>query len=183
MSSPPSLAAHRERTALGELVPPGTLSFPPGLSYCKFGLAGWRNKNWREALNAWSGLFANDSPNCTLVTTAYADWRNADAPPINQVHDDALSRSDSAFLIDTWHKDGSTLLDHLTLLELTKFCDRCRAANARVALAGSLGPLEIKTLKSTHPNWFAVRGTACQGGREGSIDLDAVRALANLIEC
>jgi uncharacterized protein (UPF0264 family) len=52
----------------------------------------------------------------------------------------------------------------------------------RVALAGSLGEPEIRTLLPARPDWFAVRGAACMAGdRHGTIAAEQVRRLADLI--
>jgi uncharacterized protein (UPF0264 family) len=65
---------------------------------------------------------------------------------------------------------------------LERIVERCRSAGIRVALAGSLGFDEIKTLKRLQPDWFAVRGAACQGRhRNAAIDAGRVRQLVELL--
>jgi uncharacterized protein (UPF0264 family) len=85
-------------------------------------------------------------------------------------------------LVDTWHKDGTTLFDWLALPQIVHFCGRCRNAGMRVALAGSLGPAQILALRCVAPDWIAVRGAVCRGGMRGeAIDPAAVRALVRLL--
>jgi uncharacterized protein (UPF0264 family) len=87
-----------------------------------------------------------------------------------------------AFLLDTWQKDGSTLLDCLTLTEIARLRERCGVAGVPIALAGSLGPGEIQTLLPLRPDWFAVRGAVCQGRQRGAaIDESKVRQLARVL--
>ena len=116
-------------------------------------------------------------PGLPAVAVAYADHISADAPTSAEVAEFAITHRAAAFLIDTWAKDGSTLLDHIAVAELRRLCDRLRSAGVRVALAGSLGEDEIGKLRHLNPDWFAVRGAACDGGRGGVIDASRVRRL------
>jgi uncharacterized protein (UPF0264 family) len=113
---------------------------------------------------------------------AYADWQRADAPPPQEVCDFAHTRHWGAFLIDTWGKDGTTLLDWLSPDQLAGLRERCRAAGLPIALAGSLGPEQLRLLRPLRPDWFAVRGAACRHGRRTSpIDAGRVRRLVDLL--
>src|SRR5262249_22526798 len=119
---------------------------------------------------------------CRAVAVAYADWRRADSPCPEDVCALACSHACGAFLLDTWSKDGTTLLDWLTPSEIDRLCQTCRKAAVRVALAGSLDAAQIRLLGASQPDWFAVRGAACAGGRrEHAIDSAAVRRLAKLV--
>jgi uncharacterized protein (UPF0264 family) len=169
--------------ALGELadargLPPADLP----LAYVKWGLAGFRGGSvWQDDLGGATRALAEHRPGCRAVAVAYADWERAQAPPPEEVCDFALAHPAGAFLIDTWGKDGSTLLDWLSLREVGRLCERCRAAGVTVALAGSLGPGEIRVLLPVRPDWFAVRGAACRDRqRSAAIDEDRVRRLAIL---
>ncbi len=165
--------------ALGELKeasnPP---TFP--VAYVKWGLSRCAGgSGWRAGLDAAAArLPAATRP----VAVAYADWRRADAPAPADVCAFARDRAWGAFLLDTWRKDGTTLLDWLSLAELKPLRDACRDAGVPLALAGSLGPEQIATLLPLRPDWFAVRGAACaRGKRDGRIDAAAVRRLAALL--
>jgi uncharacterized protein (UPF0264 family) len=88
----------------------------------------------------------------------------------------------SVLLLDTWHKDGSTLLDWLSPGEILEIRDRCRTAGVRLALAGSLGRSSIRALLPVRPDWFAVRGAVCaRGQRQGTIEEARVRDLVDLL--
>jgi uncharacterized protein (UPF0264 family) len=116
------------------------------------------------------------------VAVAYADWQRAQAPPPADVCGFVCSRSWGAFLIDTWGKDGSTLLDWLALDALREMIAHCRAADVPIALAGSLGIEQLRQLRPFQPDCFAVRGAACRDGqRTQSIDKERVHRLVDLL--
>ncbi len=118
----------------------------------------------------------------TTVVAAYADWHEADAPPVETVCAYAREQPDGVFLVDTRGKDaGRTLLDWLSLRKLALLCKLCRATGTRVALAGSLGPEEIRELLPLRPDWIAVRGAACEGGRNSVVSEGNVRELVELL--
>jgi uncharacterized protein (UPF0264 family) len=104
---------------------------------------------------------------------AYADWQAAGSPAPAEVAEFACITSAAALLIDTWGKNGSTLLDHAPLETLAGIRRDCQAAGVRLALAGSLDRPEMERLLPLRPDWFGVRGAICVGGRGG--DLDAAR--------
>ncbi len=149
--------------ALGELVddpkPP-----PAGLAFVKVGLAGLGD-DWRNRWKAWSS-------SCNAaVLVAYAD--------VHEI-DDLLSFANetrpAVFLIDTSHKDGKTLFDHLTIEKLSLVRQRCAVP---LAVAGSLGLENVDSLLPLKPDIIAVRGAVCRGGRDGTVDVELVRQLAS----
>lgn len=170
--------------ALGELVEELPCFAEPGLSYVKWGLAGCgRRARWQADLAAAIARLQETNAHCHAVAVAYADWRRAESPPPDEVCAFACSHSCGAFLIDTWHKDGSTLLDWLCFAEANHLLQTCRRAGVRVAFAGSLGAAQIRRLRPADPDWFAVRGAVCEGGqREQAIDAGAVQRLASLLK-
>ncbi|MCS6850115.1 MAG: (5-formylfuran-3-yl)methyl phosphate synthase, partial [Gemmataceae bacterium] len=162
--------------AVGELAEGPPLVSVQGVCFAKLGLAGcstsWRAalRRHRQRLKAWC---------CELVPVAYADWQRAQAPPLQQIADFAREENAPAWLIDTWCKDGSTLLDWLDVATLAELRDR---ATVPLALAGSLTWREMRRLLPVRPTWFAVRTAVCRGGdRQGPIDADRVRALTRLL--
>jgi (5-formylfuran-3-yl)methyl phosphate synthase len=156
--------------ALGELRELTTsLSIPPGVTFIKLGLAGCADRDWRGHLRRLQedGFGPGQMPQ--LVVVAYADWQQAEAPPLREVSAFARSRPDNVLLVDTYAKGTDaarrTLLDWLPPNEAVELCRVCRAARVRVALAGSLGAAEIARLRPANPDWFAVRGAACEHSR------------------
>ncbi len=166
-----------------ELFSPSTLHPAPStrLAYVKWGLASAAS-SWPLLLCEATRRMTEQLPNCRAVAVAYADWQRAAAPRPEEVCSFALEKAMGAFLLDTWNKDGSTLLDWLPLNEIERLRNRCRAAGIPMALAGSLGAAEIRTLLPLRPDWFAVRGAVCpRRQRESEIDESKVRQLASMV--
>jgi (5-formylfuran-3-yl)methyl phosphate synthase len=162
--------------AMGELTEEHNLPFSHGLSFIKWGLAGCRSRTWKKELLNSGNLLQCLHPACKPVAVAYADSKKADAPEPEEVRDFALENKWDVLLLDTFEKNGKTLLDWVTLSRLTQICNSCREAGTEIALAGSLGVEHLPILSELQPSWFAVRGAACHRGcREGNIDPGAVR--------
>jgi uncharacterized protein (UPF0264 family) len=169
--------------ALGELRQQEPRFAGQGLSYVKWGLSGYgRRVRWQKELTAAAELLRQSSPATRPVAVAYADWQAAHAPRAAEVCDFACDNRWAAFLLDTWTKDGHTLLDHCTRREVSRLCLKCRAAGVRIALAGSLGAHQIGLLAPADPDWFAVRTAVCKGARrDGAIEVHRVRRLVHSI--
>jgi uncharacterized protein (UPF0264 family) len=174
--------------ALGELL--DHLYLPPDeflgqARFVKFGLSGCATatrQSWTEVLYRIQGELIGQGHDCRVAAAAYADWQRANAPSPDQVCACACERKLGALLIDTWRKDGSGLLDWISVQELWSMRRRCREAGVPMALAGSIGAVEIRELLALSPDWFAVRGAACQrGDRSGRVDSRRVRGLAALV--
>ena len=139
------------------------------VQFIKWGLAGYGNKpGWGEDLLDMRRQIRTGTE---VVLVAYADWEKAKSPPPVAVVQFAKRFRYKAVLIDTFLKDGSTLLDSLPLPELTGLLTSLKAGRIPVALGGSLKIEQLKQLKPLAPDWFAVRGAVCAGGtREGLLD-------------
>jgi|HubBroStandDraft_4_1064222.scaffolds.fasta_scaffold190587_2 uncharacterized protein (UPF0264 family) len=170
--------------AMGELVDfDGRIpQIGTGVQFAKFGLAKSGSRaDWRNRLLDIRAAIETDA-SVQLVAVAYADWQRANAPPVLDVVDLAIGRRFAVLLIDTWRKDGTTLIDWLNLSTLVGLCEKAQRAGIRVALAGSLDLPQIRRLHSVRPNWFAVRGAACKdGNRDASIDERRVRRLVETL--
>jgi uncharacterized protein (UPF0264 family) len=175
--------------ALGEFVdtltddPPSSIA---SLTYLKWGLS--RSEDgaediWQDRLATIIRRVADRHLHVRVVAVAYADWQRARAPLPERVCTFALSHPVGGFLLDTWHKDGSTLLDWQSRGEIARLRRRCAVAGMPIALAGSLGLAEIDQLLPLQPDWFAVRGAACPDRqREAAIDENLVRRLVALLD-
>jgi uncharacterized protein (UPF0264 family) len=168
--------------AMGELIDAEPTSPPSGLTFVKYGLAGCATHDWRGWLRAQERQLSSFHPDCALVPVAYADWRRAAAPAVEEVVAFAIEHPGGVLLLDTWDKDGTTLLDWLSLVEVARLGETAHRASARVALAGSLGLEEIARLLPARPDWIAVRGAVCRGrDRNAAIDEERVRQLDALL--
>jgi uncharacterized protein (UPF0264 family) len=154
------------------------IELPEGVEYVKWGLAGLLRQKWAHHFQVahlflWAGR--------RVVAVAYADWVPAESPRPADVVAYARDHNIGAILLDTYQKGGTTLLDWLSVAEIAALVETCRESGVPVALAGSLGVAEIERLLPLAPDWFAVRGAACAGGRGGRVEESRVRALAELI--
>jgi uncharacterized protein (UPF0264 family) len=109
-----------------------------------------------------------------VVAVAYADWEKANSVPPAEVARFAKRFRYRAFLLDTFSKDGKTLLDHVPLAALTELVQSLKRGGVAVALGGSLKPEQVKQLAGVGADWLAVRGAVCVGGKRDA-ELDPVR--------
>jgi uncharacterized protein (UPF0264 family) len=168
--------------AMGELRQSPQLPPRKDLAFVKWGLSGLRQKDWPGMLETMRKDLKRQHFSCKPVVVAYADWERACSPSPRLLCDFACKNKFEVLLIDTWSKDGTTLLNCISLNELNEIAAECAAAEVKLALAGSLGCEGIANLMSVQPDWFAVRGAACRHGRRGStIDAGAVRRIAAVL--
>jgi uncharacterized protein (UPF0264 family) len=120
-------------------------------------------------------------PGAEPVLVAYADHGRAGSPDPEHLAGLAVRFRFPAFLIDTAVKDGSTVLDWVTSATLARMRFRLADGGVPFALAGNLDAKTIHSLAPLAPDWFAVRGAACDGGREGTVSTERVRALRAVI--
>jgi uncharacterized protein (UPF0264 family) len=162
--------------ALGEWRDWDGRAIPAGLQYVKWGLAATEIDAWGAVFELrWADVAAD------RVLVAYADAARAGSPDPDWLAERAAALGFAAFLIDTAVKDGSTLLDWVTPAALVRIRYRLADAGVPVALAGSLDETAVRHLAPLGPDWFAVRGTACVGGRGGEVCADRVRRLKAVI--
>jgi uncharacterized protein (UPF0264 family) len=144
------------------------------LDYVKWGLAGYSpTPGWGEdLLDTRRQLPAG----MEMVAVGYADWERAKSVPPAELVRFAKRFRFRAFLLDTWGKDGKTLLDFAKPAELAELVGSLQRVGTKVALGGSLRPEHLKQLKNVTPDWYAVRGSACAAGkRDGVIDTSRVK--------
>jgi uncharacterized protein (UPF0264 family) len=150
------------------------------LQYVKWGLAGYAHTpGWGEDLLDTR----RELPIGTeMVMVAYADWERAKSVPPAEVAKFAKRFRFKAFLLDTWGKDGKTLLDFMTAKEVAELVDGLKRVYTTVAVGGSLRPEQLKQLKGVVPDYFAVRTSACAASkRDGAIDATRVRKWKELL--
>lgn len=162
--------------ALGELRESAPVPATPGLAYLKWGLSGLvADADWPDRLVATAAQSSSSKP----VAVAYADWQRAQSPPPTAVADFAVSHRWPVLLLDTFVKDGRSLLDWMPLPDLGAIAKACHRAGVEVALAGSIRLAHLPELRRLEPDWIAVRGAVCKGGaRTEEVCADRVRELA-----
>lgn len=169
--------------ALGELTEaalPSRAAALQGVAFAKVGLAGaQRTADWRRA---WEQVLDCLPPETARVAVAYADWQRAAAPSPQEVVNTGATLGCRVLLVDTWCKTAGRLGDLLPEPSLAALLDRARDLQMRIALAGSLRLTDLPAICRLAPDWIAVRGAACVGGREGSICEQAVQQLSRCLD-
>lgn len=124
---------------------------------------------WRAVRNAISGAHV-------WVAVAYADHENADSPAAESVLQAAVETKCGILLIDTFSKNGTSLLDHLTLNQLLAIRQATSEHGLKLALAGRVTLANLNALLSIQADIIAVRGAVCDNGnRTSSISRELVR--------
>jgi uncharacterized protein (UPF0264 family) len=145
--------------------------------YLKVGFAGVQSV---DRITALLEAATASAAGASLVAVAYADFGVAVTPPPEDVLDAAVSAGVRGFLVDTWLKDGRTLLDHLPIERLAALSRGSRSARLLFALAGSLDSDAISRLAGI-ADVVGVRGAACRDGRSGAVDRRCVARLRHRI--
>jgi hypothetical protein len=155
---------------------------PAGLTYCKLGLSGLaRDSNWTAAWLAVRDRFEQHSfqerPENSFgwIAVAYVDWSQAAGPPPEEVVEAAAGTGCAGVLLDTYHKDGRSLLDWISVDDLSRLSKRIRAGGMVCAVAGGLRREMVGTLTPVAADILAVRTAACEDGRRtGKVTESAV---------
>ncbi len=168
--------------ALGELLHEPrseTIARARCVNYAKLGMAGCADvADWQAT---WASVLDDFPATTSSVAVTYADWRVAHAPHPWRVLRSALKLGCRGMLVDTFDKSRGGLLDHLQLGELAGLVSALRASGLIVVLAGSLSRESVPRVLSLAPDYIAVRGAACAGGRQGRIDGSRIRDLLHLL--
>jgi uncharacterized protein (UPF0264 family) len=168
--------------ALGELLEDGIgdlAAAATGFPFAKVGLAGCHDEpGW---LARWRLVISSLPRGVALVPVAYADWTAARAPSPSVALALAEFSPARLMLVDTYDKSAGTLLGQWSLESLEELARDAAERGVRLALAGSLDVASIGQLLPLAPAYIGVRGAACTGGRDGSIDTARVKSLARLI--
>lgn len=144
------------------------------LNYVKWGLAGYSpHPGWGEDLLDTRRQLP---VGMEMVAVAYADWERAKSVSPQELAKFAKRFRFKAFLLDTWGKDGKTLLDFMTAAEVIELVDSLKRLFITVAIGGSLRPEHVRQLRAAAPDYFAVRTSVCAAGkRDGVIDATRVK--------
>ena len=182
----PVTAAAGELVDLLPLVAANFLDpMPPGVSLVKIGLAqcdtlnDWR-LHWQRAVAAFQ--HPRGGPRTLPVAVIYADWKAAATPRPELIHNAALEFGCSVILVDTWNKSAGDLFDHWPLKDLDSFVDRVRRSGLTVVLAGSLTSANLLAAAELRPHLVAVRGAACDFGRNGAVSQKRVKNLRKVLK-
>ncbi len=166
--------------ALGELRDDNLLSHAshvPPVRYAKVGLSrAAAIGNWRMK---WQHIVRQLSPATEPVAVIYADWQRAGTPFPHDILEQAGRLGCRVVLIDTFDKRQGSLFRVLSGYQLQCLVRQIRHAGFRLVLAGSLAADDIPRALQWKPDWIAVRGAACVGGRRGQVSREKVTRLSS----
>jgi len=146
-------------------------------TYLKLGFAGERSEAGVSSLVAAAiDAAAATAVRPIVVPVAYADHENAGSAAPEDVLRAAMAAGARAFLMDTCMKDGRGLLRWIALDRLIGLSADARSAGLLLAIAGSLDVAALDHLAGI-ADVIGVRGAACRGGREGSVEAALVRRI------
>lgn len=168
--------------ALGELIEwqgKGTFpSIPAEITYLKMGLSQTAGQhNWYARwLNLTKRIEEKNNTPFRWIAVAYADWKQANAISPQEVLAAAIESQCAGLLVDTYSKQGQSLLDSLSLDELGKLIEQARSHKLKIALAGSINLENLAALSDVSPDIIGIRGAACTGNqRTSGVQEQAVR--------
>tara|TARA_R110002095_G_scaffold216295_1_gene212873 strand:+ start:13135 stop:13818 length:684 start_codon:yes stop_codon:yes gene_type:complete len=168
--------------ALGELIEWSgnriATRIPSAITYLKMGLAHTRQmadwySDWQDFKQQ---IEETNQTTFQWIAVAYADWEQAEAVSPQEVLTAAIDSGCAGLLIDTFFKQGQSLLDHLSLDELNALIEQAQSQRLKIALAGSLRQKDLAALSGVSPDIIGIRSAACRGNlRTDSVQEQAVR--------
>jgi uncharacterized protein (UPF0264 family) len=162
----------------------GALDLParPAGVFLKMGLVRGTGEGAETCLQA-AVLAARTAP-CRprIVVVAYADQTEINGMAPGEILRLAARVGAHGVLLDTSSKDGGDLFTFMAPIQVKAWVCAARAAGLMAAVAGSLRPERLGWIREIDPAVVGVRGAACTGGREGTIDTEKVRALRRTLD-
>lgn len=153
-----------------------------GALLVKIGFAGIASAGRIAALIAAAarGARAGSDGQSGVVAVAYADADTAVGVAPTDLLEVAARAGASGVLLDTADKDGPGLTGLFSASALTAWVARAHEAGLLAALAGRLAAPDFALVRRAGADIVGVRGAVCDGGRNGLVRADRVRALREL---
>lgn len=174
--------------ACGELEKTSFDSWEWGMDvdFFKVGLSGLDGPDdfWIPKLQELRKNLQLKKPFATLVPVFYADFKQANSPSVLPGVKKLLGIGFKLFLIDTWAKNGSSLLNHLSMEMLLELQKMIWNSGAEYGLAGKLKKDDCLRLMKGQilPNWFGFRGAVCVSeNRKAAFDIAKASELMSAI--
>lgn len=143
----------------------GALVFSP--DYIKVGLKGIKNKHEAKYLleKLVKTVESSHSPSTKIVAAGYADYKKIGSICPLHIPDIASESGVKVAMIDTFIKNGRSILDIMPVSEIAKFVDRCHENGLTSALAGSLSLKHVAEVKQIGVDLIGIRGAICSGNK------------------
>ncbi|MFH1507385.1 MAG: (5-formylfuran-3-yl)methyl phosphate synthase [Candidatus Omnitrophota bacterium] len=147
----------------------GALVFKP--DYIKIGLKGTTTQ--KEAVKFMKHIVRTaklSKLNTRIVPVCYADYIRTQTVNPFYIAEISVEAGAKVAMIDTMIKDGKTLLDFMSVVDLRKIVSMCHKRKIEAAFAGSLTLKHIEIIRDTGADIFGVRGAVCvKGDRESKL--------------
>ena len=136
-----------------------------GADIIKVGLRG--PKNEFEGINLMKNVVKavkSFNKEIKVVAAGYADKiRMQESPHFLSIPTIASRSGANIAMLDTYIKDGKSILDFLNIAQLKEFTDKAKKLGLEVALAGNLMKDSILKIKQVNPDIIGVRSIVCEG--------------------
>ncbi len=117
-----------------------------------------------------------------VVVCGYGDFERTNTIEPFLLPEVAKIANAEIVMIDTGIKDGKPLTDFLSKSELKEIVEKAHSLGIEIALSGSLGPDEIRTIKSLGPDIVGVRGAVCiSRDRNGELSVELVKRIKEIL--
>jgi hypothetical protein len=147
-------------------------------TWVKLGLLGTPEDRLEAVLQSAAAAAAAHRAAPRVIAVAYADAAAVGAPAPEAIRRAAARAGAAGVLLDTARKDGGGLRTLLSVEALRRWVASVHDAGLLAAVAGQVTIHDLPTLAAVGPDVIGVRGAACDGGREGTLDAARVAALA-----
>ncbi|WP_197525438.1 (5-formylfuran-3-yl)methyl phosphate synthase [Pseudobythopirellula maris] len=127
-------------------------------------------------------LFASDSIRRRLAMAAYADWRDCDGLPPEEVLRLTADWGGAWMLVDTHAKQSGDLFSHLEPKRIALLARTAREQGVALLLAGSLDESGVARAVGLGAALVGVRGAACDGDREATLSAALVSRLSLIVK-
>jgi uncharacterized protein (UPF0264 family) len=152
----------------------------PSVRFAKVGLS--QLAGCSDWLDRWKWCLAQLPSGTAGVAVVYADAEQASTPDPLSILTLAGKVGCAAVLWDTYDKSRGTLLEHLSLAELSQQIAIARDQDLLVVLAGSLSPADLPAVQPLAVDYIGVRGAVCDGSRTGRVRRDRVERFTRALE-
>lgn len=158
-----------------------------GADIIKVGLAELRPRMAADVMKRVVRNVKKWAPEKTLIATFFAEEElRKILDPVAHSQEVALTAKANGILIDTFFKEREMgLLDHLTILEIEAFVERCHQNNLEAWVAGSIMKEQMPGLWRTGVDVICIREAATEKegrrGRMGKVSRELVEELVKTI--
>lgn len=147
----------------------------------KIGLAGEElGSGWQGRVESIASTIATPRQ---WILAHYGDAEKASAPTWDEILQVSKTIGSEFILVDTWEKNGKSLLDILKLDTLKHMAGHARAMGLQIAIAGALRTEQLPLLREINPYWIGFRSELCESRRrDAPLNQQQLERMLNLFQ-